>query len=85
MEFNVPADLPADCHGEPLGWRDHLGGSQGVGPGKTQRLWIVDVDGTAWCSSPGTSLAPRGRPASRSTDDQIAEGATFVDADQVAP
>ena len=41
MELNVPADIPAKCQGEPLSWRDHLGGTQGIGPGKTQHLWIV--------------------------------------------
>lgn len=86
MEFNVPADLPADCHGEPLGWRDYLGGSQGVGAGKTQRLWIVDVDGHRLVLVAGYFPGDEG-PTRKQINEmtQMAEGAAFVDADQVAP
>lgn len=86
MEFNVPADIPARCQGEPLSWRDHGGGTQGIGPGKTQRLWIVDVDGHRLMLIAGYFPGPEG-PTRRQVDEmtQMAEGATFVDADQVAP
>ncbi len=86
MEFNVPANIPARCQGELLSWRDHLGGTQGIGTGKTQRLWIVDVDGHRLMLIAGYFPGPDG-PTPRQVKEmtQMAEGATFVDADQVAP
>ncbi len=86
MELNVPADLPAECRGEPLSWRDHWGGTQGVGAGKTQCLWIVDVDGHRLMFLAGYFPGPEA-PTPRQVDEltTMAEGATFVDADQVAP
>ena len=86
MELNVPADLPASCQGEPDSWRDHDGSTQGIGPGKTQRLWIVDVDGQRLMLVAGYFPGPEG-PTQRQIDEmtQMAEGATFVDADRVAP
>ncbi len=86
MELNVPAELPAECQDEPLSWRDHRGGSQGVGAGKTQRLWIVDVDGHRLMFVAGYFPGPGGAtPGQVDEMTQMAEGATFVDADQVAP
>ena len=86
MELNLPADLPRACFDEPLSWRDHLGGSQSVGPGKAQRLWIVDVDGHRVMFLAGYFPGPEG-PTRRQINEmtRMAEGATFVDADQVAP
>ena len=86
MELNVPADIPAKCQGELLSWRDHLSGTQGIGPGKPQRLWIVDVDGHRLMLIAGYFPGPEG-PTPKQVDEmtQMAEGATFVDADQVAP
>lgn len=86
MEFNVPADIPAKCQGEPLSWRDHLGGTQGIGPGKIQRLWIVDVDGHRLMLLAGYFPGPEGPTSGQVVEmTQMVEGATFVDADQVAP
>lgn len=86
MELNVPADIPAKCQGELLSWHDHLGGTQGIGPGKTQLLWIVDVDGHRLMLLAGYFPGPEG-PTPRQVREltQMAEGATFVDADSVAP
>jgi len=86
MELNVPADIPAKCQGEPQSWRDHLGGTQGIGPGKTQLLWIVDVDGHRLMLLAGYFPGPEG-PTPRQVKElnQMAEGATFVDANQIAP
>ena len=86
MELNVPTDIPATCYGEPLSWRDHLGGTQGIGTGKTQLLWIVDVDGHRVMLLAGYFPGPDG-PTPKQVNEltQMAEGATFVDADQVAP
>ena len=86
MELNVPADIPARCQGEPLSWRDQFGGTQGIGPGKTQRLWIVDVGGHRLMFVAGYFPGPDG-PTPSQIDEmtQMAKGATFVDADQVAP
>ncbi len=86
MEMNVPAELPVSCGDQPSSWRDHLGGTQGVGPGKTQRLWILDVEGQRLMVVAGYFPGPDG--PSRSTVEQMnrmAEGAVFVDADLVAP
>lgn len=86
MELNVPSDLPAECQGDLLSWRDHAGGTQGIGPGKTQRLWIVDVDGHRLMLVAGYFPGPEG-PTPKLVEEmtQMAEGATFVDADQIAP
>lgn len=86
MELNVPADLPAKCQDDLLSWRDHSGGTQGIGTGKTQHLWIVDVDGHRLMMIAGYFPGPEG-PTPRQVDEmtQMAEDATFVDADQVAP
>jgi hypothetical protein len=86
MELNVPTDIPAECQGEPLSWRDHLGSTQGIGPGKTQHLWIVDVDGHRLMFVAGYFPGAEG-PTPTQIDEmtQMAEGATFVDDDQVAP
>jgi hypothetical protein len=45
MDFDLPDPLPAACGTEPEHWTDDSGGTQGVGPGKRQRLWILDVAG----------------------------------------
>lgn len=86
MELNVPARIPARCHGELYSWREHTGGTQGIGAGKTQHLWIVDVDGHRLMLVLGYFPGPGG-PGRDLVDEmvQMAEGATFVDADQVAP
>lgn len=87
MELNVPANIPAEClSGEPLSWQDHLYGRQGIGSGKTQRLWIVDVDGYRLMLVAGYFPGPHG-PTRKQVNEmtQMAESATFVDADQVAP
>ena len=67
MELNVPADIPAKCQGELHSWRDHPGGTQGIGPGKTQRLWIVDVDGHRLMFVAGYFPGPEGPTPGRST------------------
>jgi hypothetical protein len=36
---------PSGCGDQPYHWVDDQGGSQGLGPGKRQRLWILDVAG----------------------------------------
>jgi hypothetical protein len=45
MDFDVPDPVPDGCPAEPYHWADDAGGTQGVGPGKRQRLWILDVRG----------------------------------------
>ena len=45
MDFDVPDPMPASCGDAPEHWIDDVGGSQAVGPGKRQRLWILDVEG----------------------------------------
>ncbi len=86
MELNVPDEYPAACQGELLGWRDHLGGTQGIGPGKTQHLWIVDVDGHRLVLVAGYFPGPEGpTPGQIREVTRMARNATFVDADQVAP
>ncbi len=86
MELNVSAHLPATCPDEPFSWRDHLGGTQGISSGKTQLLWIVDVDGQRVMLLAGYFPGPQG-PTPRQVNEltQMAEGARFVDPDQVAP
>jgi hypothetical protein len=88
MELNVPARLPAECHshGQPLSWRDHLGGMQGIGTGKTQRLWIADVDGHRLMLVAGYFPGPEGPSRGQVNEmTRMVQSATFVDADQVAP
>ena len=86
MELNVPARVPAGCLGQPRSWRDVNGSYQGVGEGKTQRLWIVDVDGQRLMLVAGYFPGPEGpTPAQVDELTRMAEGASFVDADQVAP
>ena len=68
MELNVPADIPAKCQGEPLSWRDHLRRHPRDRPGQDPAAcgsWMST--GTASCSSPGTSPAPKAPPPGRST------------------
>lgn len=86
MELNAPSRIPARCQGDLRSWRDYSGGTQGIGPGKTQRLWIVDVDGHRLMLVVGYFPGPNG-PARELVDElaEMAEGASFVDADQVAP
>ena len=86
MELNVPADLPAGCSSGPHSWRDFHGSTQGVGPGKTQRVWIVDVDGQRLMMVAGYFPGPEG-PSPGQIDEMttMAEGGVFVDADQIAP
>ena len=86
MELNVPADIPAECPGTLVSWRDHLGGTQGIGPGKRQLLWILEVDGQRLMLLAGY-FPGRGGPTAGQVEEmiQMVEGARFVDADQVAP
>jgi len=87
LELNVPAQVPAECGGQPSSWRDVAGSSQGVGEGKTQRLWIADVDGHRLMLVAGYFPGPEG-PTPEQVDEmtRMAEGATFVDAaTQIAP
>ena len=82
-----PPDVPAECDGEPRSWRDVAGSTQGVGQGKTQRLWIADVDGHRLMLVAGYFPGPEG-PTPEQVDEmtRMAEGATFVDAaTQIAP
>ena len=85
MELNVPSASPPRAGRAPH-WREHSGGTQGNGPGKTQRLWIVEVDGHRLMLVVGYFTGPEG-PTPDVVDEmtQMAEGATFVDADQIAP
>ncbi|WP_377642442.1 hypothetical protein [Oryzobacter terrae] len=86
MELNLPAVLPAACGEEPSSWRDHHGSTQGVAAGKTQRLWIVDVDGQRLMMVVGYFPGPEGPSASTIEElNRMVEGAVFVDADLVAP
>lgn len=82
MELNVPADLPARCGGNmPHSFQDHLGGTQGISSGKTQLVWIVDVDGRRVVLLAGYFPGPEG-PTARQVQElsTMAEGATFVEA-----
>jgi hypothetical protein len=86
MELSVPERLPARCFGSLAGFRDYLGGTQGIGPGKTQLLWIVDVDGQRMMLLVGYFPGAEGpRPKRVAEMVAMAEGAEFVDADRVAP
>jgi hypothetical protein len=84
MELNVPKDLPDGCGDRPASFRDHAGSTQGIGPGKTQRLWIVDVDRRRLMFLAGYFPGPEG-PTPEHVDELTAmvEEATFVDAAQV--
>ena len=76
MELNVPADVPAECQGgELLSYRDHEGGTQGIDLGKTQRLWIADVDGHRLMLVAGYFPGPEG-PTPEQVDEmtRMAEG-----------
>ena len=44
--IDVTDPTPSGCGDQPYHWVDEMGGSQGLGPGKRQRLWILDVGGT---------------------------------------
>ena len=84
MELNVPARLPAKCYGNFRSWLDYHGSSQGIGPGKTQRLRIVDVDGQRLMLVAGYFPGAEG-PTQAQIDEmtEMAEGAMFVDEDQI--
>jgi hypothetical protein len=86
MELNVPTDIPDGCGGDVMGWRDHLGGTAGIGAGKTQPLWIADVDGHRLMLMAGYFPGPDG-PTPEQVDEitLMAESATFVDATQLEP
>lgn len=86
MELNVPSEIPSKCQDELHSWREHSGGTQGNGPGKTQLLWIVDVDGHRLMLVVGYFPGPEG-PSPKVVDEmtRMAEEASFVDADQIAP
>ena len=58
----------------------------GIGSGKAQRLWIVDVDGHRLMLVVGYCPGPEGPTRAVIKEmTQMAAGATFVDADQLAP
>ena len=80
MELNVPENLPDGCGGQPASFREHTGGTQGIGPGKVQRLWIVDVDGRRLMLLAGYFPGPEG-PTPEQVDEMTAmvERATFVE------
>jgi len=86
LELNVPDKMPAECHDRPRSWIDVHGSTQGIGPGKTQLLWIVDVDGHRLMLVAGYFPGRKG-PTPQQVDEMIkmAEGARFVDDDQIAP
>ncbi len=86
MELNVPARLRGACRTELSSWRAHLGGFQGIGAGKAQLLWIVEVDGQRLMLVVGYFPRADG-PSPRLVEEMVAmaETAEFADADQVAP
>jgi hypothetical protein len=89
MDFDVPDPIPVRCGGMLYHWLDDIGGSQGLGPGKRQRLWILDVAGQRVVILAG--WFPRGvsdpdagtTPAQARELVRMAEGITFL-APQVA-
>ena len=85
MELNVPSTMPTECDGGLRSWIDVHGSSQGIGPGKTQLLWIVDVDGQRLMMVAGF-FPGKGGPTPQQVDEmvQMAEGARFVDDEQIA-
>ena len=78
----MPAELPARCGGDvPHSWHDHLGYTQGISSGKSQLLWIVDVDGRRVMLVAGYFPGPEGPNARQVRElSTMAEGATFVEA-----
>jgi len=84
MDFDVPDPIPARCDGMLYHWRDDIGGSQGIGPGKRQRLWILDVAGQRVVILAGWFPAGVSDPDAGTTPAQaeelirMAEGITFV-------
>ena len=87
MELNVPADLPATCRRRTLQLarppRRHPRNRPRARP---SCLWIVDVDGQRVMLLAGYFPGPAG-PTPKQVDEMtlMAEGATFVDADQIVP
>ena len=83
MELNVPSEIPSKCQGAAPQLARAPGGTQGNGPGKTQLLWIVDVDGHRLMLVVGYFPGPEG-PSPKVVDEmtRMAEEASFVDADQ---
>jgi len=84
MDFDVPDPTPSGC-GDPLShWVDEMGGTQGHGPGKRQRLWILDVAGervmilAGWFPAGGSD--PSAGVTSAQTKELIdmAESTTFL-------
>jgi hypothetical protein len=84
MDFDVPDPVPARCGDEPYHWVDDGGGDQGVGPGKHQRLWIVDVEGervmilAGWFPAGGSDAASGTTAAQVKELTAMAAGITFV-------
>jgi hypothetical protein len=85
MDFNVPDPTPDGCGDEPYHWVDEMGGSQGLGPGKHERLWILDVAGqrvmilAGWFPAGGSDPAAGVTPAQAKELVGMAESITFVE------
>jgi hypothetical protein len=85
MDFNVPDPTPSGCGDQPFHWVDDQGGSQGVGLGKRQRLWILDVAGervmilAGWFPAEGSDPAAGVTPAQTKELVGMAETITFVE------
>ena len=89
MDLNVPDPIPPGCGAQPFHWRDDSGGSQVVGDGKHQRLWILDVSGqrlmivAGWFPAGGSDSLAGVTPAQ--VDELIAMAAGITFADPPAP
>jgi len=84
MDFDVPDPTPDGCGDQPYHWVDDQGGSQGIGPGKRQRLWILDVAGervmilAGWFPAGGSDPAAGVTPAQTKELIDMAESTTFL-------
>lgn len=84
MDFNVPDPTPDGCGDQPYHWVDDQGGSQGIGPGKRQRLWILDVAGervmilAGWFPAGGSDPSAGVTPAQTKELIDMAESTTFL-------
>ena len=87
MDFNVPDPTPDGCGDEPYHWVDEMGGTQGLGPGKHERLWILDVAGkrvmilAGWFPAGGSDPAAGVTAAKAKELVGMAESITFVEPD----
>ena len=84
MDFDVPDPTPSGCGDQPYHWVDDQGGSQGLGPGKRQRLWILDVAGdrvmivAGWFPAGGSDPSAGVTPAQAQELIGMAESITFL-------